>query len=343
MVNAAHTDIERMYHHGMSATEIVNSMRGKLSRSAVYQRINSLDTAGIVAKPRGGSSPRIWTDRIIRKLDQLHDKHPLATPKQIRNQLNDATGSEFTIDAVKQKMRRRYGVARPPKRIIVLSDRNLAQRMEFYQQYHSKTARFWNRVCFSDEMSVRVIPDGRLIMVRPDCNGEYPVIDKRHSGGGQVMFWGVFSRFGVGPLVTVGISTIDSEKYTAMLEEHLIPFLEKYRRRMGGKPIFQQDGARSHTSKYTMANFFEMHREIEILFHPANSPDVNPIENIWGYIKTNINYGTIADAGWTKQAVINEVSRVWYSIDENYCKKLVHGMPARLKQLKNANFYNIEK
>ena len=176
-----------------------------------------------------------------------------------------------------------FGVATAPEKQIELSEKNMAQRYEYCRRYRRKDGRFWNKVVFSDEMSVRLIPDAKHLTTRRSSTGEKAKIPKRHSAGGQVMFWGAFNRFGVGPLVTVGVSTIDSKKYVTMLKDNLLPYLDKLKTKVRGKIQFQQDGARSHTSKYTIEIFFEKHPDIEMFFHPASSSQLH--QKLVGFYK----------------------------------------------------------
>ncbi len=47
--------------------------------------------------------------------------------------------------------------------------------------------------------------------------------------------------------------------------------------------IFQQDLAPAHTAKSTKSWLND--HGVSVLDWPANSPDLNPIENIWGIVK----------------------------------------------------------
>ena len=54
--------------------------------------------------------------------------------------------------------------------------------------------------------------------------------------------------------------------------------------------IFQQDGARAHTSKKTQEWLGENFQNFWPKgIWPANSPDLSPIENLWSIIQTAIN------------------------------------------------------
>ncbi len=52
--------------------------------------------------------------------------------------------------------------------------------------------------------------------------------------------------------------------------------------------IFQQDLAPAHSAKAT-STWFKDHG-IPVLNWPANLPDLNPIENLWGIVKRKMRY-----------------------------------------------------
>ena len=85
-------------------------------------------------------------------------------------------------------------------------------------------------------------------------------------GGGKVTVWGGISWYGKTELHIVR-RFLNSEEYINILEHKLITFMEEEKPLRGS--IFQQDNARSHTSR-TTTNWFLDHN-ITVLPWPARS------------------------------------------------------------------------
>ncbi len=91
----------------------------------------------------------------------------------------------------------------------------------------------------------------------------------------SVMIWAAMSPTAVGPLCFLN-STVNAAIYQVILEHFMLPFAEKL---YGDADlIFQQDLAPAHTVKGPKSWFND--HGVAVLDWPANSPDVNPIENL---------------------------------------------------------------
>ena len=76
---------------------------------------------------------------------------------------------------------------------------------------------------------------------------------------------------------------MNSDRYQQVLEEKLFPWMAIH-----GAKIFLQDGAPCHKSKKSMALQKSKEKYFTVMDWPANSPDLNPIENVWSIMKARL-------------------------------------------------------
>ena len=98
--------------------------------------------------------------------------------------------------------------------------------------------------------------------------------------------------------------------------------------------IPKHNNAPAHSSKL-IKNFFEKNK-IKLLPWPAQSPDLNPIENLWAIIDTKLCKKSI----YSKESLKSEILNIWESMDTNILKNLVNSMPNRLRMVIRNNGEN---
>ncbi len=89
--------------------------------------------------------------------------------------------------------------------------------------------------------------------------------------------------------------------------------------------IFQQDLAPAHTAKGTKSWFND--HGVTVLDWPANSPDLNPIENLWGIVKRKMRDTRPNNADELKATV----KETWASIPPQQCHHLITSMPRQIE------------
>ncbi len=80
--------------------------------------------------------------------------------------------------------------------------------------------------------------------------------------------------------------------------------------------IFQQD----------LALTMSMTMVLLCLIGPANSPDLNPIDNLWGIVKKKMRDTRLNNADYLKAAI----KATWASIPPQQCHRQITSMPRRI-------------
>lgn len=142
----------------------------------------------------------------------------------------------------------------------------------------------------------------------------------------QVMVWSIISAKGPGRLYIVE-GNMKSDQYLQVLKTKLLPQAKEWF--PDGEFIFMQDGAPCYNGKI-IKEFFKK-EELSVLPWPGNSPDMNPIENLWAIVKQEMRKTNIT----TKVQLIETLIKIWHHNEniQNNCLNLVNSMPNRLKML----------
>ena len=123
---------------------------------------------------------------------------------------------------------------------------------------------------------------------------------------------------------------------TAYQEGVLRPNLDFLRHRGGAqsaaKPIvFQQDRAPSHTSRSTQ-DFLAAHRVNVLPDWPANSPDLNLVENCWSWIAKQL----VGQSFSSEEALEEAIREAWDARPATMIPNLYNSMVRRLTAVMTA-------
>jgi hypothetical protein len=144
----------------------------------------------------------------------------------------------------------------------------------------------------------------------------------RH-GGGSIMLWGCFAAGRTG--ARHKIDGIMTEENVGILKQHLKTSVRKLK--LGHKWVFQMDIDQKHTSK--VAKWLKDNKA-KVLEWPSQSPDLNPIENLWAELKKRVRARRLTNLTQLRHLCQEE----WAKIHPTYCGKLVEGYQKCLIQVK---------
>ncbi len=124
---------------------------------------------------------------------------------------------------------------------------------------------------------------------------------------------------------------MDAPLYVQILDQALIPFLKQV------YPVqhrFMQDNDPKHTSRVAKAYFIE--KSINWWRTPAESPDLNPIENMWHELKEYVRREVKPT---TKDELVRGIMEFWSTVTGEKCRKYIrhlHKVIPRVIELQGA-------
>ena len=146
--------------------------------------------------------------------------------------------------------------------------------------------------------------------------------------GPTAMFWGCFSKAGVGPLVAID-GKIKSSDYKKIVENNILPIFEESTKNL----IFMQDNAPIHKAKLVIE--FLREKEIETFNWQPQSLDLNPIDNMWAILKSKRARNFPMPK--SKKELIAQTEQIWYEFGEEICINLSNSMIKRLNEVIKKN------
>ena len=202
-----------------------------------------------------------------------------------------------------------------------LSKEHRAARVDFAKKYIDFGDN-WSPIMFSDEKKFNLDgPDG-FHYFWSDLRKEEKIFSKRQFGGGSVMVWAGISFNGTTDIAFL-TPKMNSEDYQKVLESHLIPVFHEF---CGTNGTFQQDNAPIHNSFSTRT--WLSSQNIQIMNWPSRSPDLSPIENVWGTLSRKVYQNGRQFS--SKSELEKAISYEWTTIDQNYIQDLILSMKERL-------------
>ena len=273
--------------------------------------------------------PRILTKHEVRRLIGCLQKgwkgrrlsyKQLATKCGIR-------ASEATIRRpLKEKGYRRCIACPRP----FINKKQQKKRYMFAKRYKNWTSE-WNDVVWSDECSFEVRERGRLWVTRRPSEQycQHCLKSTYRSGRTSVMVWDALGWGFKSPLVFLereeGAKGITSKAY---LHQVLEPIIFNMLDGCEQEFIFMEDGAKIYKG---VAKLPKISKGIRTFDWPPSSPDLNPIEKVWRWMKFRLSQME------TFPTTVNELKGVlqslWDELDPTTFLPEIERMPQKVKEV----------
>jgi transposase len=246
-------------------------------------------------------------------------------------QLSAAFDWDVSVYAIRHALQKagfkRYAArAKPP-----ISEQNRVNRLAWARDHLNWTREQWCAILWTDETWVTAGRHTKTWITRrpgeeldPTC-----IVEKIPKKKGW-MFWGSFNGATKGPCLfwEKEWGSINQQTYC----ERIVPLIHG-RIRMNPHLQLMQDGAPGHAAGDAKQELEE--RGISVIFWPAYSPDLNPIETVWNQMKDYIQDKFPEKLSYDQ--LRNAVREAWDTITVRQLGELIDSMRERCQAVIDAN------
>lgn len=305
--------------------------RFHLPLATVYKIIQRYNDSGSVANKPGRGRKSKLTQRQCKEIHRRVTIDPLISAPTLRNELLQHQGTSVSTQTIRNRLREMGFNGRRPRRKPFINKKNQLKRLNFARDHLSKPMTFWDNVLWSDESKINLFGgDGnRRVWRKPNeaLKIKNITLTVKH-GGGNIMVWGSMTSAGVGSLEFIDVR-MNADVYVDLVGRNIPSSVKKLK--LGRRYVFQQDNDPKHTSRKA-TDFFKK-KKITVLPWPPQSPDLNPIEHLWGTLKKIAYRNKSSNLSELK----NNVRDAWEEVGPEVTRRLVESMPSRLKAVIAAN------
>lgn len=314
-----------------------------VSKSTVH-RIKLQEALPAIPPPQDPSRssrgrPKKASDRAFAHLQRIILSDRRLTLAQILQQCH-SMGLDICLSTLKSLLdklgfKRCIAAAKP-----FVNQKTRSKRILYAQEHKSDTQDDWERTIFVDEASIKGNGGRRRVYVTRRSNERYNpscLVPRFTPGGVSVMFWGAIWHNGRSDLIDFDLSGSTGKKGGVTTEicrdqitrgelqkcwKHVSRDWKGY-----GTPRIVEDNVPVHTSSKNRD--IGKRQKFRYINHPPSSPDLNPIENCWAYIKQEIARLPVRPSN--RHDLVAAARRVWKEMPQSIINNSIASMKRRLE------------
>lgn len=313
---------------GLQTKDIVNET-GVSERSVrrLVATFKASPSASVPTPSKSTGRPTKISETSLRLVKRLVDITPTLTARKLKEQ-NPLLLGKVTVRTVSGALHKRLGYTKvSARRKPALNERQRKCRKAFAKKYLQWPLEKWRSVLWTDESSFLVSDNkGKKVWMRKGTDRDDPkycALTVKHPA--SLMVWGGFGYGGKGPLVVLPKNVmVNQQVYQNILQDNLGECFAN-----SGAEILQHDGAPAHRAN-SVKKWLQENEIDYITDWPSNSPDINPIENLWGILKRELREKDIS----TVEKLEAELRAAWDRIPDTTLQNLADSIPTRLTKIR---------
>ena len=238
------------------------------------------------------------------------ERNDEATARQLRSTLMEKYPTLDVSLSTMKRQRKQLGWVCTRPHCQLIRELNKLKRVVWCKEQLRAKEDFSN-VIFSDECTIQLEHHGRLCFRKIRQPRK---LKPRPKHPAKLHIWGAISSRGAASVVMF-TSIMDAIRFGEILDASLVPFIAEC---FPDGHRFQMDNDPKHRSSH-IEGYFETHHT-NWWATPPESPDLNPIENLWGslkqFLRTTHKPKTL---GELKEGVL----KFWRSLTPEICHKYI--------------------
>lgn len=278
------------------------------------RRYEEGDTTERVRAPR----PRAINENELNNMIATYEENPFTPTRSFAQEY------EVSMQTIRNELHRAGVHHRRPAKKIILTQEQKAARVRFARDYRDFD---FSYAIFSDEKCFRSSQQGRRNLWRVDNTRYEPrnVNPNAESGRIIVNMWGWMSAAGPGELAFIP-GRANGQTYLEVLQTIMVPTVRTVYPQLDVPEFyFFQDNCPIHRAR-VVQEWLRGQPQIKTVPWPSRSPDLNPIENLWGLMVQRWD----SRAERTKEALVTHCEQVWDTFrGSNLCEVLARSMRSR--------------
>ena len=281
------------------------------TRQTIARFIKRFIATGSMSRKEGSGRPSKITERVLELVERRMREDDETTAVQLHILLT-ACDISISLSTILRSRTQLGWTFRGSKYCQLIRSENKHKRFQWvFKNFWEHLNNGFENVIWSDETTVQLESHRRHSYRK---KGEQPTLKPRPKHPVKVHVWAGISRRGPTSIV-IFKGIMNADLYVTILQNGLLPFIN---RTYPDSHRFMQDNDPKHTSRTAKA--FYKSAGINWWKTPPESPDLNPIENLWHELKEYIR----REVKPTRQSeLVTGVNRFWDTVDMNKCNKYI--------------------